>query len=78
MRIVVITVPYVSRSCEHFLDGFDFHLLVQATTGRRESLFGQSEAFDDFASKAWLYPSNVALVIKFSSTDVQHVVQALL
>ena len=26
-RIVLITVPRVSRSCEHFPDGFDLHLL---------------------------------------------------
>ena len=24
LRIVLVTVPRVSRSCEHFLDGFDF------------------------------------------------------
>ena len=26
-RIVLVTVPRVSRSCEHFPDGFDHHLL---------------------------------------------------
>ena len=25
-RIVLVTVPRVSRSCEHFFDGFDLHL----------------------------------------------------
>ena len=27
LRIVLVTVPRASRSCEHFSDGFDFHLL---------------------------------------------------
>jgi len=27
LRIVQVTVPCVSRSCEHFPDGFDLHLL---------------------------------------------------
>jgi len=27
LRIVLVTVPRVSRSCEHFLDGFDLQLL---------------------------------------------------
>jgi hypothetical protein len=27
LRIVLVTVPRVSRSCEHVLDGFDLHLL---------------------------------------------------
>ena len=27
LRIVLVTVPHVSRSCEHFPDGFDLHLL---------------------------------------------------
>jgi len=27
LRIVLVTVPRVSRSCEHFLDRFDLHLL---------------------------------------------------
>ena len=31
LRIVLVTVPRVSRSCEHFPDGFDLHLL-QLTT----------------------------------------------
>ena len=26
-RIVLVTVPRVSRACEHFSDGFDFRLL---------------------------------------------------
>ena len=26
LRIVLVTVPRVSRSCEHFPDGFDLHL----------------------------------------------------
>ena len=29
LRIVLITVPCVSRSCEHFPDGFDVHLLLR-------------------------------------------------
>ena len=32
LRIVLFTVPRVSRSCEHFPDGFDLHLLRLATT----------------------------------------------
>jgi len=28
LRIVLVTVPRVSRSCEHFPDGFDLHLLL--------------------------------------------------
>ena len=27
LRIVLVTVPRVSRACEHFPDGFDLHLL---------------------------------------------------
>ena len=27
MRIVLVNVPRVNRSCEHFPDGFDLHLL---------------------------------------------------
>ena len=27
LRIVLVTVPRVCRSCEHFPDGFDLHLL---------------------------------------------------
>ena len=27
LRIVLVTVPHVSRSCEHFLGGFELHLL---------------------------------------------------
>ena len=27
LRVVLVTVPRVSRSCEHFPDGFDLHLL---------------------------------------------------
>ena len=27
LRIVLVTVPRVSRSCGHFSDGFDLHLL---------------------------------------------------
>jgi len=27
LRIVLATVPPFSRYCEHFLDGFDLHLL---------------------------------------------------
>ena len=30
LRIVLVTVPHVSRSCEHFPDGFDLHLLASA------------------------------------------------
>ena len=26
LRIALVTVPRVSRSCEHFVDGFDLHL----------------------------------------------------
>ena len=32
LRIVLVTVPRVSRSCEHFPDGFDLHLLRAAGT----------------------------------------------
>ena len=31
LRIVIITVPHVSRSCEHFPDGFDLHHLSPAS-----------------------------------------------
>ena len=33
LRIVLVTVPRVSRSCEHFPDGFDLHLLLQVADG---------------------------------------------
>ena len=36
-RIVLVTVPRVSRSCEHFSDGFDLHTLLVSATGRRWS-----------------------------------------
>ena len=29
LRIVLVTVPRVSRSCERFPDGFDLHLLPE-------------------------------------------------
>ena len=32
LRIVLVTVARVSRSCEHFPDGFDLHLLQAAGT----------------------------------------------
>ena len=32
LRIVLVTEPRVSRSCEHFLDGFDLHLLRHETS----------------------------------------------
>ena len=31
LRIVLVPVPRVSRSCKHFLDGFDLHLLLCRT-----------------------------------------------
>ena len=34
LRIVLVTVPRVSRSCEQFLDGFDLHLLYLEQTFR--------------------------------------------
>ena len=32
LRVVLVTVPRVSRSCEHFSDGFDLHLLQWGRT----------------------------------------------
>ena len=32
LRIVLVTVPHFSRSCEHFPDGFDLHLLLLGVT----------------------------------------------
>ena len=32
LRIVLVTVPRVSRACEHFPDGFDLHLLQRVDT----------------------------------------------
>ena len=32
LRVVLVTVPRVSRSCEHFPDGFDPHLLHPSRT----------------------------------------------
>jgi len=34
LRIVLVTVPRVSRSCEHCPDGFDLHLLPRLCTRR--------------------------------------------
>ena len=34
LRIVLVTVPRVSHSCEHFPDGFDLHLLQRVHTWR--------------------------------------------
>ena len=34
LRIVLVTVPRVSRSCENFPDGFDLHLLQHKQTHR--------------------------------------------
>ena len=36
LRIVLVTVPRVSRSCENFPDGFDLHLL-QVRYSRRDA-----------------------------------------
>ena len=38
LRIVLIAMPRVSRSCEHFLDGFDLHLLYRPTHKSLEHL----------------------------------------
>ena len=38
IRIVLVTVPRASRSCEHFLDGFDLHLLLDVGTAFEEGL----------------------------------------
>ena len=38
MRIVLVTVPRASRSCEHFPDGFDLHLLLDVGTAFEEGL----------------------------------------
>ena len=35
LRIMLVTAPHVSRSCEHFPDGFDFHL--RRRTARRRT-----------------------------------------
>ena len=45
LRIVLITVPRVSRSCEHFPDGFDLHLQqpVPFTHWSRSSTRGLSD-----------------------------------
>jgi hypothetical protein len=32
LRIVQVTAPRISRSCEHFPDGFDLHLLLPLHT----------------------------------------------
>ena len=32
LRIVLVAVPRISRSCEHFPDGFDLYLLLMAST----------------------------------------------
>ena len=48
LRIVLVTVPRVSRSCEHFPDGFDLHLLRLRGLARPEG----------FRSKLRLLPRN--------------------
>ena len=35
LRIELVAVPCVSRSCESFPDAFDFHLLPYSETGHR-------------------------------------------
>jgi len=45
LRIVLVTVPRVSRSCEHFPDGFDLHLLramLQAKEGASRRVFSSA------------------------------------
>jgi len=42
LRIVLVTVPRVNRSCEHFPDGLDLHLLLQGLT----AYMGQQEVKD--------------------------------
>jgi len=37
LRIVLVTVPRVSRSCEHFPDGFDLHLLQYSRNPKRST-----------------------------------------
>jgi len=40
LRIVLVTVPRDSCSCEHFPDGFDLHLLRSARPPRRVCEYG--------------------------------------
>ena len=38
LRMVLVTASRVSRSCEHFPDGFDLHLLLDVGTAFEEGL----------------------------------------
>ena len=38
LRIGLVNVPRVSRSCEHFPDGFDLHLLARSVTGTQSEV----------------------------------------
>ena len=40
-RILLVTLPRVSRSCEHFPDGFDLHLLQPVRDILQRSGFGE-------------------------------------
>ena len=76
LRIVLVTVPRASRSCEHFPDGFDLHLLQ--ADGDKDVLIGSSQREkpahalpwglplqDEFKAHGLLYHSTLGLrVIK--------------
>ena len=45
LRSVLVTVPRVSRSCEHFPDGFDLHLLQPLLPKHDPDLLGKGFRF---------------------------------
>ena len=55
LRIVLVTVPRVSRSCEHFLDGFDLHLLRPPPTAHCTRVGVKGLGFGVF--RGWSLPS---------------------
>ena len=42
LRIALVTVPRVTRSCEHFPDGFDLHLLPLREKSCKATVLGLS------------------------------------
>ena len=58
LRIVLVTVPCASRSCEHFPDGFDLHLLQPPLTIRPKRPFSTSDFLADanspLSDEKWL------------------------
>ena len=61
LRIVLVTVPRVSRSCDHFPDGFDLHLLRAPFKGNLYSWKVIPGSFENDSSSSFLLLSSLQL-----------------